>query len=235
MVYGRLMAGKYDKSFMLRAACMTIRAKTVASVQEEIESALQRLFKSPLPPGLESLKYLAPPSGMSARVSLCKGGTQRQIRSTADASYWNPRNCEATIYYEESEADRSSASFSQSPDPMEELVRILDLAEREPRYRDFVGLKPFRDHYLVEHGTAWSEDLQTRQSAIGIAIEQGLVLRSSIPNPKDPTHPTTAIRLQREHPEVKRILRASLAERSIFKPAPIRGEALSSTILAGRR
>lgn len=217
-------------------------SKTIGEMQAEIEAALARIPSISLSPGLEALKYLLPPSGMSARVSLRHADKQRQIRRTADASYWNARTCELLIFFEQdgdaddrSDADSSRNGSLTSCDPLDDLIKVLDGAEREPRYRDFVGIKPFRDQFLVLNGGAWATDPAVRHVTLTKAIDQGIVLRNSIPNPKDPNHPTTAIRLNREHPEAKRILKATAAERAVFKPVAIRGEKLSSTVLSGRR
>jgi hypothetical protein len=81
----------------------------------------------------------------------------------------------------------------------------------------------------------WAIDPNTRHAVLSGAIDQGLVLRNSVPNPKDPSFPTTSVRINREHPDVKRILTASVAERATFKPVPMPGATLSSTVLAERR
>ena len=219
-----------------------VRCKTIGEVQSEFEAALTRLSNAELPPGMEALKALTPPEGMTIRVSLRKTETQRQIRRNADASYWNPVSCEAVIYFvpddqsgEESSPSETSGRVAQTNDPLADLVKALDGAERDPRFREFVGIKSFRDKYLVARGFAWAVVPADRHSVLSKAIDQGLVLRNSVPNPKEPNFPTTSIRVNREHPEVKRILAASAAERSMFKPIVLPGVALSSTVIAERR
>jgi len=217
-------------------------AKTIGDLQAAIEAALARLPSTPLPPGLEALDIFLSPPGMSARVSLRHAEKQRQIRRSADASHWNPQTCYVVIDFEADnpteESDHRVASAERSTktsDPLDQLVKILDSAEREPRFREFVGIKSFRDQYLVAHGGTWVVDAQARHAELAGAIDRGLVLRNSVPNPKHPSYPTTAIRVNREHPEARRILQAAAAERSAFKPIAIRGDALAATVLAERR
>jgi hypothetical protein len=219
----------------------TLRNKTIGEVQAEFEAVLARIGEIPLPHGLDALKTFVPPRGMIARVSLRNRETQRQIRRTADASRWNPAICEVVISYEldeESDDDSDSSANSSrttNADPLVDLIKALDAAERDPRFREFVGIKSFRDKYLVAQGYAWALDAIRRHAVLSGAIDQGLVLRNSVPNPKDPSYPTTSVRINREHPDVKRILAASVGDRATFKPVFVPGAALSSTVLAERR
>ncbi len=219
----------------------TISSRTIADVQADLEAALEQLSRVPLPPGLEGLKVLVP-NGMTTSVSLRYAESDRQIRRTADASYWNPESCKAVIQFRPAErttngSERRSqtARLAQTSDPLADLVKTLDQAERDPRFPEFVGIKSFRDRYLDKCGTAWALDRDRRHDVLVRAIEQRLVLRSSVPNPKSPSFPTTSIRVNREHPEVKRILGMSAAERSPFAPVAIPGGDLSSTVLSERR
>jgi hypothetical protein len=221
---------------------VTVRNKTVGDIQSEFEAALTRLASSELPPGVEALKALMPPQGMAIRVSLRKSDSHRQIRRSADVSNWNPATCEAVISFEladqlsdDSEVWMTSGHVAQASDPLADVVKTLDSAEREPQFREFVGIKLFRDKYLVARGFAWAVDPADRHTVLSKAIAQGLVLKNSVPNPKEPSFPTTSIRVHREHPEVKQILAASVAERSKFKPIVLPGVSLSSTVLAERR
>ncbi len=220
----------------------SVRNKTIGEVQAEFEAVFARLSEVQLPSGMEALKAFVPPRGMAVRVSLRKADTHRQIRRNADASYWNPASCEVVIYFEsddefeeDSNVPARIAPVTKTNDPLVDLVKTLDSAERDPRFREFVGIKSFRDRYLVARGYAWAVDSNTRHTVLSQAIDQGLLLRNSVPNPKDPSFPTTSIHINREHPEVKRILAESAAERSIFKPIVMPGAALSSTVLAERR
>jgi hypothetical protein len=212
----------------------TLREKTIGDIESEIGSALARLASTNLPPGLEGLKYLIPMRGTAVRVALHRNDRERQdIRSNARASNWTARNGYAVVSFEMLE---ESSVDEVTPDPISDLVRILDSAERDSRFREFVGLKPFRDQYLLAHGAAWTQDAHMVRETLRAAIDDHrLVLRSSIPNPKNPEYPTTTICLNREHPEVKRILAAAADQRSPFRPVVISGPPLSSSIMAERR
>jgi hypothetical protein len=218
-----------------------IRNKTIGEVQAEFEAVLARIAEIQLPFGMEPLKTFVPPRGMTARVSLRNRESGRKIKRTADASRWNPATCEVVIAYEldeDCEESGGSASDGTRPvnvDPVVELLKALDAAERDARFREFVGIKSFRDKYLVDQGYAWALDANKRHTILSGAIDRGLVLRSSVPNPKDPSFPTTSVRVNREHPEVRAILAASSSERATFKPILIAGPALSSSVLAERR
>ncbi len=219
----------------------SVSSRTIADVQAELEAALAQLSGVPLPPGLEGLKVLVP-NGMTASVSLRHAESDRQIRRTADASSWNPESCKAVIQFcpaerttDGSEGRSPTARLGQTTDAFADLVKTLDQAERDPRFPEFVGIKSFRDRYLDKCGSAWAFDRDRRHDVLVRAIEQGLVLRNSVPNPKSPSFPTTSIRVNREHPEVKRILGMSAANRSPFAPVAIPGGDLSSTVLSERR
>jgi hypothetical protein len=176
---------------------------------------------------------------MSPRVSLCYAKNVRQIKRTVDSSYWTPRDGVVKVSYEAEQADveQRADDRSRADDraPLDDLLTALCDAEREPRFREFVGLKSFRDQYLAARGFEWAETPQTRRTILDLAIAKGLVLTGKVPNPKSPQNPTTTIRLNRELPDVKKVLERTHQDRSPFRPAPIRGESLSATILAERR
>lgn len=214
--------------------------KTVGEIQAALGIAFGRLSETPLPPELVALKDLVPPPGMSVRVSLRDPKKNRQTRRDADSSYWNLNTHEAVIRFERDNAQDKAAADASTPqaplpNPLEDLVRVLEAAERDARFREFVGIKVFRDQYLATHGGAWAADVERRRAVLGEAIDRGLVLRSSVPNPKTPSFPTTSIRVNREHSETKKLLSAAAAERASFRPITIRGESLSSTVLSERR
>jgi hypothetical protein len=221
--------------------------KTIGDIQTELEAAFARLSQVSLPAGLEALKFLIPPQHMFVDVDLRRkdgnGNQRKKIRSDADASrHWDPSTCEAVISFQphddmDQDAKRSTSArhAAEMSNPRDDLLKCLDSAERDSRFREFVGIKSFRDEYLVAHSGAWAHDPAHRHTVLANAIDQGLVLRSSVPNPKNPSFPTTSIRVNREHPEVKRILAASTAERVAFNPIPIIGAELSSTVLSERR
>jgi len=207
--------------------------RTIAEIQQEIEAAISNVVKHELPAELNGLAFLAP-AGMSPRISLQYARNQRQIRRTADASYFQPAECVIHISFEPETAD----SPSNGGEPAAELCDVilaLNKAENDPRFREFVGLKPFRDSYLTKFGYAWAQNRDGRDRVLREAIDQRLILRKQIPNPKSPQFPTTAIYVHSEHPIVESLLINSRRERSPFRPVAIRGDSLSATVLSERR
>jgi hypothetical protein len=91
--------------------------------------------------------------------------------------------------------------------PPKEQVRcdlICSLAEAELKQagRGFIGFKWFRDTFLPEQGLAWAAEVAKRQSALTLAIQDGLILVDKRINPREPQFGTTAIRLNRADPRV---------------------------------
>jgi hypothetical protein len=219
--------------------------KSIGELTAEIEAAFSRLRRAQLPAGLEALRYLAPPTGLAARVLLqYKDGRSRKIKRTADASYWDPQGCEAVISFEFEEDDSSEtgeqvsngdASHDGVESQSRDLILALDAAERDPRFVGFVGLKAFREQFLVGRGLPWAADPERRHYSLAKAINSGLILRTSVPNPKRPDFPTTAVKVNREHPTVTEILRGADSDRTVFRPVKIQGKSLSSTVIEERR
>jgi hypothetical protein len=215
--------------------------KSIGELTAEIEAALSRLQQAQLPAGLESLRYLAPPKGLAPRIVLCKGS--RKIKRTADASYWDPQKCKAIVSFELEEdesTENDSASLSDTDhvaveNQLRDLILALDAAERDVRFVGFVGLKAFRDQFLVRRGLPWATDPEARHYALAKAINSGLILRTSVPNPNRPDFPTTAVKVNREHPIAREVLRQADADRTVFRPVKIRGKSLSSTVIEERR
>lgn len=217
--------------------------KSIGELTAEIEAAFSRLRKAQLPTGLEALRYLAPPNGLAARIELQRSNGHR-IKRTADAGNWDPKDCKAEVFFElegdeSGEADEGEPATEpelvQVENQMRDLILALDAAERDLRFVEFVGLKAFRDQFLVGRGLPWAADRDTRHYALAKAISAGLVLKASVPNPNRPDFPTTAVRLNREHPVASDVLREADADRVPFKPVKIRGKSLSSTIIEERR
>lgn len=119
-------------------------------------------------------------------------------------------------------------------DRLADLVRALDRAERRPGY-EFVSLKWFRDNALVHEGFAWATGEVARHDALREVIDRRWVLTSKVANPRPPNFPVTAIRLNRQMPEVNAVLGNFAGGLPGFRPAPIRGEPLSVTVLRDRR
>lgn len=120
-----------------------------------------------------------------------------------------------------------------------ELIKSLDDAETKRSGFDFIALKWFRDLFLPPEGQAkgydWAESAELRDDALRTAINDRVISTYKVANPKSPPFPVTAIRLNRQHPEVIQTLGKQKTVDPDFSPVKIRGEALSDTILRERR
>lgn len=219
-------------------------AQTIADLATEMERALDELrIARSLPEGWEGLRHLVPPN-THPRVTLHYSQPHRKIRDDASAEYFDPSNCEVRISFEsiEDDADEVDATapgsrMSSRPgsEACRELIAALDKAERLQDERGgFVGLKWFRDHFLPATGYSWADDPRTCSRVLHQATDSSLILKSQAPNPKNPLHPVSAIRLNRSHPALRRG-EATEQRRRRFRPVRIRGEALSHTVLDARR
>lgn len=189
-----------------------------------------------LPEELRPLLLLAPADGASVHVSLRHRDQGRQIRRTFGGNAFNQRECGAWIVFESPRladsrrGDDSREHFDRRPrddnrrdgghgyeprrgddhgtdheQAYEEFIRALNRAESEPQLT-FVSLKWFRDTYLVKSGYDWAYEPDLPRQFLSDAAERNMVLTSKVPNPKQPEFPVTSIHLNREHPEVQRIL-----------------------------
>ncbi|HEX4128433.1 MAG TPA: hypothetical protein VHZ24_00210 [Pirellulales bacterium] len=225
---------------------------SIDEIRGEIESffvALGQIPASYLPDAIKPLRRFAPQRGNSVRVTFRARSPEdpkksRQIRSDADESYFDQATCSIVISYESAAesctADVKISQTAAAPAPVDggniqsDLIVALEKAERDPRFREFVALKKFRDEYLPQLGYVWAQARDACGDALADAIEQQIILKGSVFNPRLP-HPTTTIRLNREHPAVNEVLRVRAAERSAFRPVQIQGPPLSQTILSERR
>ena len=220
----------------------------IQHVQREIEDSLANLNASALPPALQGLRHL-PLGSYEPRVSIryWNGKQYRKVRRDADASYFNPTYCEVVISFEPSDdphgedgsdgrvdagmpvdEEARAATFDREL-AMDELLEALSEVERS---RDFVGLKWFRDQYLRGRGFDWASEPRSSGSLLRRATEQRLILTSQVPNPNNPLHPVTAIRINRRHP---RFQTETARRGSAFTPISIRGGAIADTVLGDRR
>jgi len=222
---------------------------TIKDIESQLEQGISKL-KSPEYKSLESLLHALVPAGYQPRVSLFDRDKGRKKRRSASAENWSPESGEIRISFEPELArprhettgvvpqrtlpKRLSTERPQLPDPIADLVRSLDRAEAKPGY-EFVALKWFRDLVLPAEGYDWAKSESSRQNVLREAIERRLVLTSKVPNPKSPQFPVTAVRLNRLLPETQAILGENAMSDSEFRPAPIRGEGLSATIIRDRR
>jgi len=208
-------------------------AKTINELQEEIGAALSKLNSTYLPPELCALRHIAPASAMP-RISLRHADSNRQIRRTADASCFDPSSCIVTVTYEAKQPE-GSGTTNEVRGEVADIIVALNDAEHDAQFREFIGLKPFRDRYLPGRGYRWAQSRDGADRVLRQAIADRIVLRRQVPNPKSPEYPTTAVRLNTAHPTVQMVLQATRDERSPFHPVPIRGSSLSDTVIAERR
>ena len=224
------------------------RQRTIEDLQKEIEKVLLRV------PDVTK--------GMHPEVSFRKN--DRKIKKTAGAEKnWDPESGTIEVRFHPStnpridEQTQPQAEAGEGPgrkqggladpaqdkrppvqqqagDPARDVVLTLQRAEQDPQL-NFVSLKWFRDKYLPEQGFGWADSVEARQQAIVHAIQKKWVLTSKVPNPKAPSYPVTAIRLNRSHPGVQEILTIGGVPGYDFDPIEIPGERLSETILRARR
>ena len=211
---------------------------------EQSLANLKSLKMSALPPALRGLRQL-PLGDYEPRVSIryWNGKQHRKIRKDADASYFDPDYCEVVISFVPSEDphDEDGPGNGSLPDSaagdaafdreaaMDQLLEALAAVESA---REFVGLKWFRDRCLPTGDLDWARDSRISGSLLRRATEQRLILTSQVPNPNNPLHPVTAIRVNRRHP---RFETESPPRRSGFERVRIRGGAIADTVLGDRR
>jgi hypothetical protein len=184
------------------------------------------------------------PAGYRAEVALLDG-KGRKKRKDAAARNWDPLSGSVSITLKPEASvsyslrakpilnSQEKHSVTTLPPQLTEAVRSLDAAEHKV---SFVSLKWFRDQFLPGCGVSWAATPYLGQEVVKEAIDRGLFLTSKVQNPKAPAFPVTAIRLNRDLPEVRQVLgSAPAAHRRIFQPVAIRGEALSDTIVRDRR
>jgi hypothetical protein len=178
------------------------------------------------------------PAGYRAEVALLDGKGRKKRRDAA-ARNWDPLSGSVLITLKPQAPIACPAQFPGQhtkgglPSQLAEAVRALDAAEHKVA---FVSLKWFRDQFLPGFGVAWAATPYSGQETVKEAIDRGLFLTSKVQNPKAPTFPVTAIRLNRDLPGVRQVLESvPVAHSRIFRPVPIAGEALSDTIVRDRR
>lgn len=218
----------------------------IRDLQRQIEESLASLPDLALPSELEGLRHL-PMFGYKPKVTVYytaeSGRKRRKVRETASASYFDGGNCELAINFEPVEERRDhgawresegtpSAESGREADLEVALDQLLEQLARAEERRPFVGLTWFRDRFLVaECAHEWAGHSETVRSLLDRAIKQQLIRTSRVPNPNSQLHPTTAIRLNRNHP---RFRKHSTVQKSRFNPIRIRGGAISDTVLDDR-
>jgi hypothetical protein len=226
---------------------------------EQVESSIAEELDKPLKAALKRHGYPIHES-FRLRLSLLNADGRKK-RSNAVAQAWAPEKSEPAQFWLEPFAVAETVRVSEvparaeamtpsgelgpkaSPDatgesfnvhPAEaELLRALDRAESTPGW-SFVSLKKFRDEILpVENIPCLRSDVE-RQNALRYAIDNRLILRKPVPNPKSPQFPVTSIRLNRLMPKVQAVLGQPRKDLD-FHPVHIKGEPLSAIILRERR
>jgi hypothetical protein len=238
--------------------------KSVASIQAEIEQALESLpaLVPQLPSALKALALLVPQQGFRVVVSLRHNGDakkSRQVKSNAPADSWSPEPDEGVwISYDvrpekdarpEKVADSASETNATAQSPTTTRERemseasavtsphhdLLRALDKAESVTQFVSLKWFRDTFLPQQGHAWAVSPEERHRMLASTIERRWILTSKVANPKNPQFPVTAIRVNRPLPEVRDLLDREASMRSAFTPVTIPGESLSQTVLSERR
>lgn len=204
----------------------------------DIESEIARSLSSIL----RELRIL--PDGYQCDVHLHRGS--RKKRRDADfEGNWDPDIDSIRIecsQLEEEDAilpgkvagSSAKAKAASVETRLADLLRALDRAEGRPGY-EFVSLKWFRDSALAHEGFTWAADETARHDVLREAIDRRWILTTKVANPRPPNFPVTAIRLNRQMPEVIAALGGRPGGNAVFHPVPIRGESLSATILRDRR
>jgi hypothetical protein len=226
---------------------------------EQVESSIAEELDKPLKAALKRHGYPIHES-FRLRLSLLNADGRKK-RSNAVAQAWAPEKSEPAQFWLEPFAVAQQGRVSEvaartetlppsgepspkaSPDktgeslnvhPAEaELLRALDRAESTPGW-SFVSLKKFRDEILPVENIPYLRSDVERQNALRYAIDNRLILRKPVPNPKSPQFPVTSIRLNRLMPKVQAVLGQSRKDLD-FHPIHIKGEPLSAIILRERR
>ena len=223
----------------------------IRDIQRDLEKGLANLHSARALRGeLEGLQHLAF-RNCRPEVTIHYTETHKKIRDDADASYFDPQTCEVVIRFvlapeaerfEEFVPPRARTQPQPPPPPQpqqlhepidseEALNELLDALQRAERERRFVGIKWFRDRFLPEQGFSWAQDPRTCGAMLRSGTEQELVVTHQVTNPRNPQHPVTAIRLNRDHP---RFRGESPRGQVRFKPVRTRG-GLAQTVIGGRR
>ena len=218
----------------------------VRDVQKNIEDSLAKLSIVPLPDELEGLRHL-PLDTHRAKVGIRSvapnGKVGRKVREDASASYFDPDTCEVAIRFvpldepqsghpEEEGGVSNSGGDTHAFDSETALDQLIDELRTAERMQPFVGLEWFREQVLPKCDYTWVRYSSDRVSVLRRATDENLVLTSQVPNPKEPMHPVTAIRINRSHP---RFQSEGTMSRTRFKPIRIRGGAISDTVVSDRR
>ncbi len=214
----------------------------ISHIQREIEEGLANLTAASLPPALEGLRHL-PVGDHNPQVIIRNVDGGRKVREDAAGSYFDPDRCEVVIRFIPVEApghgdhraDMAAPDSVKTTLPLdfeEPLGQLLDELKKIECTRPFVGLKWFRDQVLPGCGHKWARSPDMLYSLLRHATDQRLILTSQVPNPNQPHHPVTAIRVNRRHPLFQS---AASSPGNHFTPIRIGGGSIADTVLGDRR
>lgn len=214
----------------------------IADIQNEIEEGLANLTAERLPPSLEGLRHL-PVGDHHPQVTIRNVDGGRKVREDAAGSYFDPDRCEVVIRFIPSETaglddGQGSVTVADANEPSvpfdvgNHLGQLLDELRKVEGTRPFVGLKWFRDQVLPACRHEWTNDPAALRSLLRYATNQRVILTSQVPNPNQPHHPVTAIRINRRHPLLQP---EALTPENRFTPIRIRGGSIAGTVLGDRR
>lgn len=189
---------------------------TISDSRRELERFLDALL--PL--------FLRQTEGVKVQVDIVEGGVSKH--GNAAAENWRPDNgeivisfgkaiapvAEEDVYEEEPREQEREYDFGEdeyyepegSVDQYRaDLIRSLDRAEQRDGF-EFVALKWFRDLFLPAEQYHWVDSQEARSKELRDAIDDRAVLTYKVPNPRAPEFPTTAIRVNRRHPDAVDVL-----------------------------
>lgn len=213
-----------------------------------LENLLGEVFGGILDPTIPQTK------GYSIQVEIYE--RDRKKRRDASMDSWQPGMGEIRIKFG-SPVNAHVAMNTVAPDPVEsdstdfhakapqdvkpkafswlgDLIEALRKAEERPGF-DFVALTWFRDFVLPAEAPNLANSPSARTEILRDATREGIIFTSKVPNPKSPAFPVTAVRLNRQHPDVVAVLGAPGNDAADFKPVRISGDDLSDTVLRERR
>lgn len=157
---------------------------------------------------------------------------ENPIGELTDSSLGTP---EMTVSSSLSGRTKDSFLFKELlPVEVDALIESLDRAERRPGFQ-FVALTWFRDKWFPVEDSEALSTLASPDALLRDTIEKGVVSTSRVANPFAREYPVTAIRLNRQHPQVIAVLGDPVGASPSFRPADIKGEPLSNTVIRDRR
>lgn len=117
----------------------------------------------------------------------------------------------------------------QQPDPIGQLLEAFRNAAKGHR---FVALKWFRDQWIPLQKFDWSADDALRRNYLRDAIDKGLLRKELLPNPNNPSYPTTTLK----EGSSGLVGKSGAGSGSVYKFSPIDapGKPLSQYVIEGR-